>query len=172
MVRISEIHADGCAAKTYLVTLGNSDLDLLPHEVVGCAFLVDYRRHCHDAFLLLAIAIWLRGSQLSRANSSAHAELSSIDMLPRAAIGLTMVAAANLVEVAALVGDTARATMLNALMHLPARRNTGHLPAHLEIQIGRAASYGFTEAFKAYMDRPPQACNALLVVKVTRRLAG
>src|SRR5215831_18979953 len=37
-------------------------------------------------------------------------------MLPRAAIGLTMVAAANLVEVAALVGDTARATMLNALM--------------------------------------------------------
>ena len=27
-----------------------------------------------------------------------------------------MVAAANLVEVAALVGDTARATMLNALM--------------------------------------------------------
>src|SRR5262245_57581461 len=32
------------------------------------------------------------------------------------AIGLRMVAAANLVEVAALVGDTARATMLNALM--------------------------------------------------------
>jgi len=32
------------------------------------------------------------------------------------AVGLSMVAAANLVEVAALVGDTARATMLNALM--------------------------------------------------------
>ena len=58
----------------------------------------------------------LRGSQLSRANSSAHAELFSIDMLPVSAIGLRMVAAANLVEVAALVGDTARATMLNALM--------------------------------------------------------
>jgi DNA-binding transcriptional ArsR family regulator len=58
----------------------------------------------------------LRGSQLSRTNSSAHAELSSIDMLPVSAIGLVMVAAANLVEVAALVGDTARATMLNALM--------------------------------------------------------
>jgi hypothetical protein len=29
-----------------------------------------------------------------------------------------MVAAANLVEVAALVGDTARATMLNALMRV------------------------------------------------------
>jgi hypothetical protein len=40
---------------------------------------------------------------LSRANSSAHAELSSIDTLPVSAIGLRMVAAANLVEVAALV---------------------------------------------------------------------
>src|SRR3954467_13343880 len=39
-----------------------------------------------------------------------------IDALPASAIGLGMVAAANLVEVAALVGDTARATMLNALM--------------------------------------------------------
>ena len=48
---------------------------------------------------------------MSRANSSAHAELCSIDMLPISAIGLR-----NLVEVAALVGDTARATMLNALM--------------------------------------------------------
>jgi len=37
-------------------------------------------------------------------------------MLPVSAIGSRMVAAANLVEVAALVGDTARATMLNALM--------------------------------------------------------
>ena len=53
---------------------------------------------------------------MSRANSSAHAELGWIDMLPVSAIGLRMVAAANLVEVAALVGDTARATMLNALM--------------------------------------------------------
>jgi hypothetical protein len=53
---------------------------------------------------------------LSRANSSAHAELLSIDMLAVSAIGLRMVAAANLVEVAALVDDTARATMLNALM--------------------------------------------------------
>jgi DNA-binding transcriptional ArsR family regulator len=53
---------------------------------------------------------------LSRANSSTYAELSSIVMLPVSAIELRMVAAANLVEVAALVGDTARATMLNALM--------------------------------------------------------
>jgi DNA-binding transcriptional ArsR family regulator len=58
----------------------------------------------------------LRGSQLSRANSLAHAELFAIDRRPLSAIGLRMVAAANLVEVAALVGDTARATMLNALM--------------------------------------------------------
>jgi Bacterial regulatory protein, arsR family len=58
----------------------------------------------------------LRGSQLSRANSSAYAELPSIDMLPVSAIRLRMIAAANLVEVAALVGDTARATMLSALM--------------------------------------------------------
>ena len=53
---------------------------------------------------------------MSRANGSAHAELFSIDMLRVSAIELRMVAAANLVEVAALVGDTARATMLNALM--------------------------------------------------------
>src|SRR5688572_29600494 len=60
----------------------------------------------------------LRGSQLSRANSSAHTELFLIDMLPVSAIGLKMAAAENLnlVEVAALVGDTARATMLSALM--------------------------------------------------------
>jgi DNA-binding transcriptional ArsR family regulator len=57
-----------------------------------------------------------RGSQLSRANSSTHAKLFSIDMFPISAIELKMVAAANLVELAALVGDTARATMLNALM--------------------------------------------------------
>src|SRR3954470_1276156 len=37
-------------------------------------------------------------------------------MLLASAIGLTMAAAANLVEVAALVGDTARATMLSVLM--------------------------------------------------------
>jgi len=55
-------------------------------------------------------AFLLRGSQLSRANSSAQAELFSID-IPVSAIGLRMVAAANLVEVAALVGDTARATI-------------------------------------------------------------
>ena len=53
---------------------------------------------------------------MSRTNSSVHTELVSIDMLPVSEIGLRMVAAANLVEVAALVGDTARATMLNALM--------------------------------------------------------
>ena len=53
---------------------------------------------------------------MSRAISSAYAELSSIDMRPVSAIRLRMVAAANLVEVAALVGDTARATMLSALM--------------------------------------------------------
>jgi hypothetical protein len=53
---------------------------------------------------------------LSRANSSTHAKLFSLDMLPISAIELKMVAAANLVELAALVGDTARATMLNALM--------------------------------------------------------
>src|SRR5580692_8619397 len=67
------------------------------------------RSSCYSAFLL-------RGSRLSRAISSLHAELASIDMILVSAIGLRMVAAANLVEVAALVGDTARATMLSALM--------------------------------------------------------
>src|SRR5882672_3307716 len=67
------------------------------------------RSSCYSAFLP-------RGSQWSRANSSARAALFSIDVLPVSAIGLRMVAAANLVEVAAFVGDTARATMLSALM--------------------------------------------------------
>src|SRR5207244_12980462 len=53
MVCVSEIHAHGRAAKTYLAAPGRPDLDLLPHEVVGCACLVDYRRHSNDAFFLL-----------------------------------------------------------------------------------------------------------------------
>src|SRR5262245_261828 len=85
MVRISEIHAYSRAAKTYLATLGNPDLDLLPHEVVGWAFLVDYGRHSHDAFSCYS-ALMRRGSQLSRANSSAHAELFTIDMLTVSAV--------------------------------------------------------------------------------------
>jgi hypothetical protein len=66
MVRISEVHADGRAAKTYLATPGRPDLDLLPHEVVGCAFLVDYRRHSHDAFLLLQRILAARFAVVSR----------------------------------------------------------------------------------------------------------
>jgi DNA-binding transcriptional ArsR family regulator len=56
--------------------------------------------------------------QLSRENSSADTELFLIDLPPALEIGLEMVAAEdlNLVEVAALVGDAARATMLAALM--------------------------------------------------------
>ena len=55
------------------------------------------------------------GGRLSRSISSARAELS---LLAGAESGVKsrMVAAANMVEVAALVGDTARATMLAALM--------------------------------------------------------
>jgi DNA-binding transcriptional ArsR family regulator len=47
---------------------------------------------------------------------SAPAEPSSLAGAAGAAVGSAMVAAANLVEVAALVGDTARATILAALM--------------------------------------------------------
>jgi DNA-binding transcriptional ArsR family regulator len=50
------------------------------------------------------------------ANGSAYAELSWIDAFANLPLRSKMVAAANLVEVAALVGDTARATMLAALM--------------------------------------------------------
>jgi DNA-binding transcriptional ArsR family regulator len=53
---------------------------------------------------------------MSHANGSASAELSSVEELVLLPLGLSMVAAANLVEVAALVGDTARARMLAALM--------------------------------------------------------
>jgi DNA-binding transcriptional ArsR family regulator len=53
---------------------------------------------------------------VSSAIGSARAELSSLAGGSAAAVESRMVAAANLVEVAALVGDTARATMLAALM--------------------------------------------------------
>ena len=49
-------------------------------------------------------------------DGSADTELSLLAEAKTAAIELPMVAAANMVEVAALVGDTARATMLSALM--------------------------------------------------------
>jgi DNA-binding transcriptional ArsR family regulator len=57
-----------------------------------------------------------RKSQMSLAIGSAAAELSLLARRNGAALQLSMVAAANLVEVAALVGDTARATILAALM--------------------------------------------------------
>jgi len=62
--------------------------------------------------------LWRRRSQLSRANGSADAELFLVDLPAVSAIELRMVATENLnlVEVAALVGDAARATMLSALM--------------------------------------------------------
>src|SRR6516164_1773501 len=66
MIRISKIHADGRAAKTYLTGPGSPDLDLFPHEVVGCAFLVDYRRHSHGAFLLLQRIFAARFAIVSR----------------------------------------------------------------------------------------------------------
>jgi hypothetical protein len=44
-------------------------------------------------------------------DGSADAELSRVAGVKTAAIKSSMVAAANMVEVAALVGDTARATM-------------------------------------------------------------
>src|SRR5215471_10504949 len=39
MIGIGEIYANGGAAKTYLPVPRGPDVDLLPHEVVGCAFL-------------------------------------------------------------------------------------------------------------------------------------
>jgi hypothetical protein len=50
---------------------------------------MDHRRHRHDAFLQLlnVFDVYLRGSHMSRANSSARAKLFSIDMLPVSAIG-------------------------------------------------------------------------------------
>jgi hypothetical protein len=56
------------------------------------------------------------GRRLSQSIGSACAELSLLAGAGAAAVISRMVAAANLVEVAALVGDTARATILAALM--------------------------------------------------------
>ncbi|MGY4460776.1 ArsR/SmtB family transcription factor [Bradyrhizobium sp. LB13.1] len=53
---------------------------------------------------------------LSPVVSLVHAELTSLVDPMRTMVEEPMVAAANMVEVAALVGDTARATMLSALM--------------------------------------------------------
>src|SRR5947199_8905468 len=55
-------------------------------------------------------------ARLSRPIGSARAELSWLAGGSAGAVESRMVAAANLVEVAGLVGDTARATMLAALM--------------------------------------------------------
>src|SRR5262249_27765596 len=57
-----------------------------------------------------------QSSPLSFPIGSAHAELSLLADRAAGAVKSPMVAAANLVEVAALVGDTARATILAALM--------------------------------------------------------
>jgi len=67
---------------------------------------------------MAAFSLLLRDSQLSSQDSSADTELFRIDLPAASQIGLEMVAAedANLVEVAALVGDAARAAMLAALM--------------------------------------------------------
>src|SRR5262249_13586415 len=91
----------------FLVLLGV--VDLRACDPIGDHLVL----HCR---LQIATHSWPGGSQLSCTNSSAQTELFSIDRLGASAIGSSMVAAANLVEVAALVGDTARATMLNALM--------------------------------------------------------
>src|SRR6267154_2968526 len=57
-----------------------------------------------------------RSPPLSRWNGSARTELCLLARAAARAVKSAMVADANLVEVAALVGDTARATMLAALM--------------------------------------------------------
>ena len=66
--------------------------------------------------LAFGAAIFAAMPSLSSAIGSAPAELSLLADGRAAALRSAMVAAANLVEVAALVGDTARATMLAALM--------------------------------------------------------
>src|ERR1043166_9114636 len=58
----------------------------------------------------------VRPPPLSRSNGSARAELCLLARAAAPAVKSPMVIDANLVEVAALVGDTARATMLAALM--------------------------------------------------------
>src|SRR6266436_1447262 len=59
---------------------------------------------------------WQQSRPLSLPIGSARAELSLLADRAAGAVKSPMVAAANLVEVAALVGDTARATILAALM--------------------------------------------------------
>jgi DNA-binding transcriptional ArsR family regulator len=60
--------------------------------------------------------LFTKGFNLSSPNGSARTEMSLLARGASGRIGSVMVAAANLVEVAALVGDTTRATMLAALM--------------------------------------------------------
>src|SRR5262249_22310375 len=85
MVRVGEIHADGRAAKTYLAVLGSPDLDLLPHEVVGCAFLVDDRSHSHDAFLPLLERILVARFAIVSREQFGPRRTVSIDMPPATA---------------------------------------------------------------------------------------
>src|SRR5262249_16254284 len=95
----------GCQVSGLLVLIGI--VDLRARDPVADHLIL------HPTFAPLPAqgysASLLRGSGLSRANGSAWVELFSIGRLPVSAIGSRMAAAANLVEVAALVGDTARA---------------------------------------------------------------
>jgi DNA-binding transcriptional ArsR family regulator/ribosomal protein S19E (S16A) len=62
------------------------------------------------------IPLWQGACRVSPTIGSARAELSLLAAAGGEAVKWLMVAGANMVEVAALVGDTARATMLAALM--------------------------------------------------------
>lgn len=77
---------------------------------------------------------------MSSADSSAHAELVALAGGAVGTLGLIMAAAANMVEVAALVGDTARATMLAALMSGQALTGT-ELAFHARISRPTASEH-------------------------------
>jgi DNA-binding transcriptional ArsR family regulator len=114
---------------------------------------------------------------LCRANSSVHAELFWIDLVPISAVRFRMVAAANLVEVAALVGDTARATMLNALMggqtltatelayraHVSRSTASGHLS---KLVAARLLTVTHKQRFSYYRIASPLVATMLESMKV------
>src|SRR4030081_196518 len=103
-------------------------------------------------------------------------------MLPVSAIGLGMVAAANLVEVAALVGDTARATMLNALMggqsltatelaycaNVSRSTASGHLS---KLVAARLLTVTHKRRFSYYRIAPPLVAAMLESIKVVAAIA-
>ena len=85
-------------------------------RIIPCSSGLLHVKRARCAGSIEAIPIWLRGSQLSCANSSAHAELFATEIPSGTSDRVEDGRSGKSGGSGCSVGDTARATMLNALM--------------------------------------------------------